>query len=437
MMQIKRRKKRVPKLSFMKNRNIGWYVSYRDPATHSPRKHRFGMIPREEADVAYHEWVADHLRGKAQATVKKKTVGRRKMDFRVAPSMLDVTTAPVQAPVASSSTKSLKAAVLSGSLLHIASGLMQHEEARVRGFGEARRQGTIHKTVLAARKQFITDFMEFLNSRYGPGAVGRMMLADLTMGDVEEYNRALVKAGYSENVVSRQLQAIKNIIERAGRPEYGGQMLKWNWDSRDVHHGVPAKQRLMPTVEHLRTILGRIGEREKAMVWIAIGLGFGQLDLSVVQIGQIDQTSYDLRRSKTGVERFGETPPMVWKSIQAYLAKTKRQDGDLLFVTRKGMPVVHGSADSVQLWWYKQRQLLGDSGKSLGGFYSLRHLGATEFGSRPGCSISEMKRWLGHGASSQMSDVYMKPVAPEIREVIEFVREALKTGELPKAKPKS
>src|SRR5665213_469716 len=105
MMQLKRRKKRVPKLSFMKSRNIGWYVSYRDAATHSPRKHRFGMIPREEADVAYHEWVADHLKGKAHSTLKKKRVGRRKVDFRVAPSMLDDTTAPVQASAASSSTK--------------------------------------------------------------------------------------------------------------------------------------------------------------------------------------------------------------------------------------------------------------------------------------------------------------------------------------------
>lgn len=156
-MQLKRRKKRVPKRSFTKSRNIGWYVSYRDAATHSPRKHRFGMLPREETEVVYHQWVVDHLKGKAHSTLKKKLAGRRKVDFRVA---------------------------------------------------------------------------------------------------------------------------------------------------------------------------------------------------------------------------------------------------------------------------------LGDIGKSLSGFYSLRHLGATEFGSRPVCSISEMKRWLGHGASSQMADVYMKPVSPEIREVIKFVRETLATGKL-------
>lgn len=38
--------------------------------------------------------------------------------------------------------------------------------------------------------------------------------------------------------------------------------------------------------------------------------------------------------------------------------------------------------------------------------------------SRQGCSIGAMRRWLGHSASSQMVDVYMKPVSPENREVL-------------------
>ena len=66
----------------------------------------------------------------------------------------------------------------------------------------------------------------------------------------------------------------------------------------------------------------------------------------------------------------------------------------------------------------------------MGGFYSLRHLGATEYGSRAGCSIGEMKRWLGHSASSQVADVYMKPVSPEDRQLIEWVRKCLKSGKV-------
>ena len=119
---------------------------------------------------------------------------------------------------------------------------------------------------------------------------------------------------------------------------------------------------------------------------------------------------------------------MVWKVIQTYLKQYPRHAGDRLFITAEGMPVVHEHADSVHLWWSKLVKRLGDDCKGVGGFYTLRHLGATEFGSRPGCSIGTMKRWLGHSASSDMADVYMKPVSPENRSVVKWVRKALQSG---------
>jgi hypothetical protein len=39
-----------------------------------------------------------------------------------------------------------------------------------------------------------------------------------------------------------------------------------------------------------------------------------------------------------------------------------------------------------------------------------------------------MKRWLGHSASSQVADVYMKPVSPEYRPIVEWVGKALSSG---------
>jgi len=435
MTALKRRKKRIPRLSFTKYRDIGWYVSYREPSTGQPRKHRFGLVPREQAEIAYHGWIADHLQGKTPPPVKDERPSRRKVDFGVMPEA--VTLAQPGAMAGQSGQVSAGSGVASGSLVHVASGLLKHEEARVRKFGEARRQGSIHPEVLAQRKQFLTDFLEFLNSRNGRGAVGRMKLGDLTMADVEEYNRATVKGGYSNDGVIKRLQVVKNLIDRAGRPEFGGQVLAWNWDSRDMLHGVPTKPRTLPTVNQLTLVLNQCSSREKALVWMAVGLGFGQNDLATIRVGQIDEKSYDLRRGKTGIERYGETPPMVWKWVKQYLKENKRGNGELLFATRKGMPIVHEKADSIQLWWYSLRKSLGDEGETLGGFYTLRHLGATEYGSRFGCSISEIKRWLGHGASSQMADVYMRPVSPENREVVEYVREGLATGKLTTPKKKS
>jgi integrase len=408
----KARKKRVPQLKFTKIRDIGWHVSYRDPKTGTPRKHRFAAANREEADGLYHEWVAGYLRGKLPEKTDSRP--RRKPTLKT--------------ETADSDVKGVAANVLEGSLLHVASNLLRYEESRVRADNAPRRQGSITRNLFQRRKQYSKEFLQFLNARHGSGAVGRMRLADLTMHDVEAYNRSLVDSEFSASQVSKRLRFVKAVIDRAGRPEHGTQVLEWNWDSRDVLHGKPARRRELPTLKQLKLVLKECTPRETAMVWMAIGCGFGQRDLAAVRVGQIDKKGYDLRRGKTGIDRYGETPAMVWSAITAYLKAEPREPGELMFLTRKRMPLVHDNCDSVAQWWMKLRDDLKAAGKGLGGFYVLRHLGATEFGSRPGCSIGEMKRWLGHSASSQVADVYMKPVSPESRAIVDWVRTSLRTG---------
>lgn len=369
------------------------------------------MLSREAAEQAYHEWVSAHLRGQTPMLKPK----RRK---KLSPQLVE----------SKPREKGVAAEMLPGSLLHITSGLLRYEESRIRHGGEARRAGSISREVYDQRKSYAQEILQFVNTRHGQGAVGRMLLSDLNMADVEAYNKAIVDSGYSASQVTKRLQFVKAIIDRAGRPEHDGQVLAWNWASRDVVHGKPAKKRKLPTLSQLQAVLRECGPRETAMVWMAIGCGFGQRDLAAVRVGQVDKTSYDLRRGKTGVERYGETPAMVWKVIQAYLRETDRPEGDRMFITAKGMPVVHEHADSVHLWWSKLLKRIGEECEGVGGFYTLRHLGATEFGSRDGCSIGEIKRWLGHSASSDMADVYMKPVSPENRHIVEWVRTCLRSG---------
>jgi len=161
------------------------------------------------------------------------------------------------------------------------------------------------------------------------------------------------------------------------------------------------------------------------MIWLGIGLGFGARDLAAIRVGQIAEDAYDLRRGKTGVERFGVTPPGVWRYVSLYQKQAKRPAGQLLFVTRNGVPLVQSTSNAVTQWWDKLRKRVGESKKTLPGFYTLRHLGATEFGSRPGTSISDVRRWLGHAAGSDMADLYMRPVRPEYAQVVEWVRTRL------------
>lgn len=413
------RKKRVPQLKYTETRNIGWHVSYRDPQSGTPRKHCFGLVSKQQAEREYHEWVAAFLNG-----MLPEKAPRRRPRLQVAES--------------DDAGNSVQADIVEGSFLHIASSLLRYEQGRVRCENEPRRQGTISKNLYDRRKQYTKEFMDFVNSRYGVGSVGRMQLADLKMADVESYNRSLVKAGYSQSQVSKRLRFLKTLIDRAGRPEHGSQMLTWNWAARDKVHGKPTVKRQLPTLKQLKLVLKACEPRETAMVWMAIGCGFGQRDLAAVRVGQIDKKGYDLRRGKTGIDRYGETPTMVWQVIASYLKTAEKQAGELMFTTRKAMPLVHEKSDSVAQWWGKLRDDLGDDGKGLGGFYTLRHLGATEYGSRPGCSIGGIRRWLGHSASSQMADIYMKPVSPEDRATVEWVRKCLETGkaDLRLTKPK-
>lgn len=64
-----RQRKRVPKLAFAANRDIGWHVAYRDPVTGTRRRHRFGIEDRRQeakAKALYHAWVANHIGDAAQ-----------------------------------------------------------------------------------------------------------------------------------------------------------------------------------------------------------------------------------------------------------------------------------------------------------------------------------------------------------------------------------
>ncbi|MGA2497720.1 MAG: hypothetical protein ABSH20_08260 [Tepidisphaeraceae bacterium] len=395
-------KRRIPRLRFTKTRGIGWHVNYRDPQTGVPRRHRFGMLDREAASELYGDWLTEHLRGAPHRSSRSSPVPATEEPSDVA----------------------MKAEP--GSLLHVASNYLYYEERRARKPGEAPRAGTICADVLAERRHEVKEFLKFMNRRHGPDSVARLSVIDLEMEDVEEYNKELVDAGYSDAVVAHRMMTVKGIIDRAGRPEHGEQVLTWNWNVRDKFRGKPGTPRTLPSMPQLKAVLNASDKRSRAMVWMAIGLGFGQGDLSAVRVGQIDAKGYDLRRGKTGLDRYGETPPGVWAAIQEYLQEYSRSPGELLFVTQNGQPLSHGNTDAVHLWWRRLRLTMGELGKTLGGFYVLRHLGATEYGSRPGCSISDMRRWLGHAASSNVADLYMRPVSPEHREVVEWVRESLR-----------
>lgn len=404
------RKRRIPKLCFTTAENIGYYVTYRDPASGTPRKHRFGIRQRDkqnEAQLAYHKWLAVYLETGPPPSSGRPVKSSRANETSVEPR--------------------IKSGSAAGSVMEVASSVLDALEAKVRPENTLKARGTIARPVFTDRRKHLRDFLSHLNELHGSGAVSTLRITDLTMHDIESFNTWAVNQGYSSSQVSKRMQMVRALINRAGRPEHGGQLLSWNWESRDVAHGRPAERRTLPSLQQLQAVLAASDTAHRAMIWIAIGLGFGQRDIASIRVGQIDVRAYDMRRGKTGIERYGDTPPLVWASIQSCLVKQSCKTGELLFVTRRGEPLVHGRTDAISQWWSKLRSKLGETPDTLRGFYTLRHLGATEFGSRESCSIGEMRRWLGHSASSQMADIYMRPISPENREIIEWVRGRLQS----------
>lgn len=406
------RKPRIPKLSFTTNRGIGWHVSFRDPQTGNPKKHRFDLAnpsDKAEAERRYANWLDEYLHGRPTPRH-----GHRRSPSSINHELATQTAVTMQP----------------GCLLEVANGLLNYEQSRVREADTPRARGTIHPDVFRYRCYYVRAFLKFINTEHGQGAVGKIRVDDLTMPQVEGYNRKLMEDNLSSAAIAHAMQGVRHLIIRAGRPEHGQQTLSWNWESRDRFVGRPRQPRLLPTLDQLKRILAATDLRGQAMIWTAIGLGFGPSDLSTLRVGQIDKIGYDLRRGKTGIQRYGSTPRLVWAYLHGYIQETARPQGERVFQSQSGLPLVSGHVNRVQGWWHALRERIGEDKDTMSGFYVLRHLGATEFGSRDGCSISEMRGWLGHAASSAVADVYMRPVAPENRLLIEWIRQRLDSPEL-------
>ena len=116
------RKRRIPKLRYTDNRGIGWHISYRDPETGTPKKHRFGRVTKSEANKTYEAWLAAWLQDDHEAATAVRPGHRAKTEARQKRAVQDAVRAEVKAEP--------------GSLVHVASGLFKYDVARVGKLGE-------------------------------------------------------------------------------------------------------------------------------------------------------------------------------------------------------------------------------------------------------------------------------------------------------------
>ena len=412
----KHKKRRIPKLSTKPEPGtLRYYASFRGPDG-KPKRKRFTK-DRNESELAYHRWVIENYDQSARIIAGDHDAGNANFDQCL--------------PV-------------------IANAFIQHEEQRVRSDEARRAKGTISLRVFDDNRRQVVDILRWCKDRF-KDRLRRAPFSELmTETDYESMMLHFVKR-LSDSQINKHRQRFWAIVRFARREPF---RIRFSFGPEDVRAfgGTEArKQRQMPTIDMIQQILSAASERERLWIWMGLGLGFGNDDVARARLLHFDSNSYDMRRGKTGLPRYGLMRPMVWLHMQEYLKQFPRKDDELLFITCNGNPIVwvrakteeemkNGTStsgpsktpfkrcDSLSQAWNKLKKQAGLKDWKEG-FYLWRHLGATAYGSQPGIGIAQLRTFLGHGKSN-VADEYMKPLTPEIKDVVKWVNQMLDSEDM-------
>lgn len=331
------------------------------------------------------------------------------------------------------------------SLIMLGSGFIEQEKSRARAEEERRIGGTVGIRTAYANVRQLDTIIGWCRARFGDRIITDPFGDLMTETDYEAM-MAEFAAKFSLSQVNKHRQRFWQLVRFARRRPYNI-VFPFGPDTVRKFGGSEApRQRQLPTVAQLKTLLKAASLREQLWIWMGMGLGFGQDDLAHARPVYFDAKSYDMRRGKTRIERYGIMRPRVWSLLQAYLKASPRERDDLLFVTANGQPLVwtvkktaeemeqgtrtHGPkpipykrTDSVTLTFRKLKERAGLKDWNEG-FYVFRHIGATAFGAKPGTSLAQLRTFLGHGRS-HIADTYLKPLTPEAKPLVAWVNATL------------
>ena len=416
------KRNRIPKLSGRPEPGKGkYYAAYRGP-NGKPKRKRFSK-DRKESERLYRRWVVANYDPDVRIVLGHRAAYKGGLPRSDAQQ----------------------------SLPYVANALIQHEKGRVREDGGRRARGTISLRAFEDNRKQVDNILDWCEQRFGPERLRHESLATLVTETDYEAMMVTFSKRFSTSQVNKHRQRFWAIVRMGRRRPFE---IRFPFGPEDVQlfGGTETrKERDIPTVAMIRKLLAKASDRERLWIWMGLGLGFGNDDLARSRRCNFDEDSYDMRRGKTGVERYGEMCPMVWAHLQRYLEKNPREPGELLFVTGNGLPVVWQrakTADEMQngtttrkptvtpykrcdTVWQAFRRLKNRAGLEdwNGTFYLWRHLGATAYGAREGVGINQVRTFLGHG-KSDVADAYMKPLKPAVKKLVEWVNEMLDADDL-------
>jgi hypothetical protein len=296
---------RIPKLSDKPEPGTGrYYASYRS-SNGTARRQRF-VRDRIESQQMYRRWVIEQYDDHADIVIRDGSGFKDDVER---------------------------------TLPYIANAFVQHNEGSVRTDGATRTKGTISLRVFDDNRRQVVNILTWCQERFGDRVKRESFRDLLSETDYEAMMMAFARR-LSPSQVNKHRQRFWLLVNFAKRRPF---QVRLSFGPDDVQHfgGTEVKRsRSLPTVAMVRTVLDAARERERLWIWMGMGLGFGNDDLARTRAVHFDKDSYDMRRGKTGIDRYGKMWPIVWAHLTHYLKANPRESDDLLFVTRTSRPLV-------------------------------------------------------------------------------------------------
>ena len=296
-------RRRIPKLSEQSESDTGrYYASYRGP-NGTARRERFTKN-RKASEPLYRRWVIEHDDDSADIVIRDGSGFKGKLEQ---------------------------------TLPYIANAFVRHDAGRVRADGVARKKGTISLRVFDDNRRPVVNLLKWAKERFGDRLKQESFAVLFTETDYEAMMMSFAKR-LCASQVNKHRQRFWQIVNFAKRRPIQVRLSFGPDDVQPLGGVENNRERVMPTVKMIQTLLKTA--RERLWIWLGIGLGFGNDDLARASPVHFDRDGYDMRRGKTGFARYGEMWPMVWAHLEPDLRSNGRDEKDLRFRTRNERPVV-------------------------------------------------------------------------------------------------
>jgi len=310
--------------------------------------------------------------------------------------------------------------IAGASLMAIGTAYIERQKRRVRGYDDDHRRGTINQQTCDDIEHQVNTIVEWAKDNLGVRFRSIDMDGLFAPTSYEDMFIEFTKR-WGPSFVGKLRQRFWNVVRFAAREPWRVR-LSFRRDEVMLYGGDDGRQErhALPTVSDLKKILKVATLRERTWIWLGLGCAFGPQDIARCKTIHFDKHAFDLRRGKTGVDRYGPMFPRVWQYLQLYVAEHPIKTSDLLFKTENGNPIAwvgpkkpdakpgvvsYSKSSALRMAWLR---LLKRAGVEwAGGFYMLRHLGGTSFGSRPDVSVVALRDFMGH-ASIETTNRYLR-----------------------------